>query len=118
TATVQVQLNDSHKRSSFEYMDRVQSRMATQFPDIRTFFSSGSMVDAILNTGMPAPIDVQVSGSNLEQTNSIAQNLSAQIRQIHGVGQVYIPQDMNYPALRLDVDRVHAGELGLTQKDV
>ena len=35
-----------------------------------------------------------------------------------GVGQVYIPQDMNYPALRLDVDRVHAGELGLTQKDV
>ena len=118
TATVQVQLTDSHKRSSFDYMDRVQNRMATQFPEIRTFLSSGSMVDAILNTGMPAPIDVQVSGSNLEQTNSIAQTLSAQIRQIHGVGQVYIPQDMNYPALRLDVDRVHAGELGLTQKDV
>ena len=40
------------------------------------------------------------------------------IRGVHGVGQVYIPQDMNYPALRLDVDRVHAGEMGLTQKDV
>ena len=67
---------------------------------------------------MPAPIDVQVSSSNLEQIYGIAQNLAEEIRQVQGVGQVYIPQDMNYPALRLDVDRVHAGELGLTQKDV
>jgi hydrophobic/amphiphilic exporter-1 (mainly G- bacteria), HAE1 family len=118
TATIQVQLNASHHLSSFEYMDRVQERIAKQFPDIRTFFSSGSMVDAILNTGMPAPIDVQVSSPNLEEIHGIAENLASQIRQIHGVGQVYVPQDMNYPALRLDVDRVHAGELGLTQKDV
>jgi hydrophobic/amphiphilic exporter-1 (mainly G- bacteria), HAE1 family len=118
TATVQVQLNEPHRLSSFEYMNRVQERMTKQFPEIRTFFSSGSMVDAILNRGMPAPIDVQVSSSNLRQINDIAQNLAAQIRGVHGVGQVYIPQDLNYPALRLDVDRVHAGELGLTQKDV
>ena len=118
TATVQVQLNEKHRLGSFEYMDRVQQRMAKQFPDIRTFFSSGSMVDAILNSGMPAPIDVQVSSSNLDQIYGIAQNLATEIRQVRGVGQVYIPQDMNYPALRLDVDRVHAGELGLTQKDV
>ena len=118
TATVQVQLSDSHRLSSFEYMDRVQERLAKQFPEIRAFFSSGSMVDAILNQGAPAPIDVQVSSSNLEQINGIAQSLAAEFRQIHGVGQVYLPQDMNYPALRLDVDRVHAGELGVTQKDV
>jgi len=118
TATVQVQLNDSHHVSSFEYMDRVQEKMAKQFPDVRTFFSSGSMVDAILNTGKAAPIDVQVSSPNLEEIHGIAENLAAEIRQIHGVGQVYVPQDMNYPALRLDVDRVHAGELGLSQKDV
>ena len=118
TATVQVQLNQPHKLSSFEYMDRVQQKMATQFPDIRTFLSSGSMVDAILNTGMPAPIDVQVSSPNLNQIYDIAQNLAGRIREIHGVGQIYIPQDLDYPALRLDVDRVHAGELGLTQKDV
>jgi multidrug efflux pump subunit AcrB len=99
-------------------MDQVQSRMGKQFPDIRTFFSSGSMVDAILNSGAPAPIDVQVSSPDLTQIYGIAQNLATQIRQLRGVGQVYIPQDMNYPTLRLDVDRVHAGELGLTQKDV
>jgi len=118
TATVQVQLNEPHRRSSFDYMDQVQAKMASQFPDIRTFFSSGSMVDAILNTGKAAPIDVQVSSPDLHEIYGIAENLAAQIRQIHGVGQVYVPQDMNYPALRLDVDRVHAGELGLSQKDV
>jgi hydrophobic/amphiphilic exporter-1 (mainly G- bacteria), HAE1 family len=118
TATVQVQLNEPHHRSSFFYMDHVQAKMASQFPDIRTFFSSGSMVDAILNTGKAAPIDVQVSSPDLHEIYGIAENLAAQIRQIHGVGEVYIPQDMNYPALRLDVDRVHAGELGLSQKDV
>ena len=118
TATVQVALNEPHKLSSFEYMDRVKDRMAKQYPDIRTFFSSGSMVDAILNMGMPAPIDVQVSSPDLKQIYEIAQNLATRIREVPGVGQIYIPQDMNYPALRLDVDRVHAGELGLTQKDV
>jgi HAE1 family hydrophobic/amphiphilic exporter-1 len=118
TATVQVALQDDHHTSSFEYMDLVQKQMALQFPDIRTFFSSGSMVDAVLNTGMPAPIDVQVSSPNLEQINGVAEHLAAQIRSLPGVGQVYIPQDMNYPALQMNVDRVHAGELGLTQKDV
>ena len=118
TATVQVALNEPHQLSSFEYMDRVQKAMASQFPDIRTFVASGSMVDAILNMGMPAPIDVQVSSSDLSQIYDIAQNLASRFRQVHGVGQIFIPQDMNYPALRLDVDRVHAGELGLTQKDV
>jgi len=118
TATIQVALNEPHQVSSFEYMDRVQTAMAREYPDIRTFFSSGSMVDAILNMGMPAPIDVQVSSPDLHQIYGIAQNVAAQIREVRGVGQIFIPQDMNYPALRLDVDRVHAGELGLTQKDV
>ncbi len=118
TATVQVALEDSHKVSSFVYMDRVRAAITKEFPDVRTFFQSGSMVDSILNMGMPAPIDVQVSSPNLNQIYGVAQDLAARIRQLPGVGEVYIPQDMNYPAIRLDVDRVHAAELGLTQKDV
>ncbi|HEY1660328.1 MAG TPA: efflux RND transporter permease subunit [Candidatus Sulfotelmatobacter sp.] len=118
TATVQVALNEPHTVSSFVYMDRVQKAISSQFPEIRTFFGSGSMVDAILNMGMPAPIDVQVSSPDLHRSFNIAQNLATRFRSVRGVGQVYIPQDLDYPALRLDVDRVHAGELGLTQKDV
>ncbi len=118
TATIQVALQDEHRVSSAEYMDRVRKEMAIQYPDVRTFFSSGSMVDAILNSGMPAPIDVQVSSRSLKQSYGVAQDLASRIRQLPGVGEVYIPQDMNYPGLRLNVDRVHAGELGLTQKEV
>ena len=118
TSTVQVELNEDHAVSSFEYIERVRKAIAAQFPDVRTFFQSGSMVDAVINMGMPAPIDVQVSSSNLKANFALAQDLATRIRALHNVGEVYIPQDMNYPGIRLDVDRVHAGELGLTQKDV
>ena len=118
TATIQVALQESHSRSSFQYMDLVRKKIARELPEVRAFFSSGSMVDAVLNMGMPAPIDVQVSSPDLHQTYRIAQELASRIRSLPGVGQVYIPQDLNYPALRLNVDRVHAAELGLTQKDV
>jgi multidrug efflux pump subunit AcrB len=118
TATIQVALNDGHVGSSFDYMDRVREEMAAKFPDVRTFFQSGSMQDAILNQGQPAPIDVQVNTRDLGLTYSTAQDLASRIRQLPGVGQIYIPQDMNYPSIRMDIDRVHAGELGLSQKDV
>ena len=118
TATIQVELNESHKTSSFEYMDRIRREIAVSYPNLRTFFSTGSMVDAVLNSGMPAPIDVQVSASDLNRTFSVAQDLAARFRGLPGVGEVYIPQDMNYPAIRLNVDRIHAAELGLSPKEV
>ncbi len=118
TATIQVALNPGHEVGSFDYMDRVKAAMAATFPDVRTFFQSGSMQDAILNQGQPAPIDVQVNTRDLGLTYSTAQDLAERIRKLPGVGQIYIPQDMNYPSIRMDIDRVHAGELGLSQKDV
>ncbi|HZT31507.1 MAG TPA: efflux RND transporter permease subunit [Bryobacteraceae bacterium] len=118
TATVQAQLSREHETSSFEYMDRVERDIAARYPDVRTFFTSGSMVDAILNMGMMAPIDVQLSSKDMDKVYAIAQELATRIRRIPGVGSVYIPQDLNYPAIRLNVDRVHAAEMGLTQKDV
>jgi HAE1 family hydrophobic/amphiphilic exporter-1 len=118
TATVQAALNDDHKVSTFEYMDRVQNEIAEQFPEIRTFVQTGSMVDATLNSGMPAPIDVQVTSRSNRQNYQLAQQLGNEIRKLRGVGEIYIPQDINYPAVRMDIDRVHAGELGLTEKDV
>jgi multidrug efflux pump subunit AcrB len=118
TATVQAALSDDHEVSSFDYMDSVRQAIAQQYPEVRAFFQTGSMVDSTLNMGMPAPIDVQVTGANLQQDYELAQEFATRIRRLPGVDEVYIPQDMNYPALRLNVDRVHAGELGLTQKDI
>jgi hydrophobic/amphiphilic exporter-1 (mainly G- bacteria), HAE1 family len=118
TAIIQVALNPGHKVSSFDYMDRVRAQIAANFPDVRTFFQSGSMQDAILNQGQPAPIDVQVNTRDLHLTYATAQDLARRIHRLRGVGEIYIPQDMNYPSIRMDIDRVHAGELGLSQKDV
>ncbi|HWF11223.1 MAG TPA: efflux RND transporter permease subunit [Bryobacteraceae bacterium] len=117
-ATVQTQLTDDHTTSSFEYMDRIQKAIHRQFPELRTFVQSGSMVDAVLNTGMPAPIDVQVTSSDLSADFKLAQQLASRISRIDNVSQVYIPQDMDYPGLRMEVDRVHAAELGLSQKEI
>ena len=118
TATIQVALSDNRSSGSQEYMERVRSRLTADFPTIRSFFQSGSLQDAILNSGMPAPIDVQVNTRDLDLTYRTAQDLAARIRRLPGAGQIYIPQDMNYPSMRLDIDRVHAAELGLSQKVV
>ncbi len=99
-------------------MDKVQRLMKQRYPELRTFFQSGSMVDAILNTGMPAPIDVQVSSPDFAANYSVAEDLADRIAPLKEVGQVYIPQDMDYPGIRADIDRVHAAELGLNQKDI
>src|SRR5581483_6107884 len=61
---------------------------------------------------------VQITGRNLPQDYELAQQLATKIRSLSGVDEVYIPQDMNYPAVRLDVNRIHAAELGLSQKDI
>ena len=118
TATIQVALNDSHPSEQLRIYGPGAERDRQQVSRCPRIFLSGSMVDSILNMGMPAPIDVQVSGRASHQFQPIVQELAGNIRQLPGVGQVYIPQDLDYPGLRLVVDRVHAGELGLTQKEV
>jgi HAE1 family hydrophobic/amphiphilic exporter-1 len=118
TAFVQVGLKEDHKVSSFVYMDQVRRRIAAQLPQLRTYFQSGGLVDAVLNQGKPAPIDVQVSGMDLKTDDRVAQELARQIRAVKGVSDVYIPQDMDYPALQVNVNRDRAAELGLSPKEV
>ncbi len=118
TAFVQVSLKEDHKVGSYEYMARVKEKMAADMPELTAYFQSGGMVDAVLNLGLPAPIDVQVGGSNLQKSYTTALQLASKIRQIPGVADVFIPQDIDYPALKLDVDRTRASELGLDQREV
>jgi multidrug efflux pump subunit AcrB len=118
TAFVQVSLNPEHKIGSYEYMARVKQRLETEMPEMRAYFQSGGLVDAVLNLGLPAPIDVQVAGTNMERSYHTAILLASQIKRVPGVADVFIPQDIDYPALELDVDRMRAGELGLDQREV
>jgi multidrug efflux pump subunit AcrB len=118
TATVDVGLKEDHRVSSFVYMSEVREQVAKQLPQLRTYFQSGGLVDAVLNQGMPAPIDVQVSGMDLKVGDAIAQDLARQIQRLPSVSDVYIPQDMDYPGLELNVNRDRASELGLTPQEI
>jgi multidrug efflux pump subunit AcrB len=118
SATVQVSLKEGHRVGSYEYMARVRKRMGEEIPEATAYFQSGGLVDAVLGLGMAAPIDVQVAGSNLDTDYRTASQLATEIRRIKNVSDVYIPQDLDYPALKLDIDRTRALELGLSQEEV
>jgi HAE1 family hydrophobic/amphiphilic exporter-1 len=85
---------------------------------VSAYFQAGGLVDAVLNMGLPAPIDIQVSGSNLEKVHETATEISRKVKSLASVSDVLVPQDIDYPALKVDVDRQHAGELGLSSKEV
>jgi multidrug efflux pump subunit AcrB len=118
TAVVQTSLKSGHQIGSYEYIARVKERMRDEMPELTAFFSSGSLVDAVVNMGAPAPIDLQVAGRDLQADYGTAPKIAGGIRRLRGVADVYIPQDLDYPALRLNIDRMRAGELGLSEKEV
>jgi multidrug efflux pump subunit AcrB len=118
TATVQVALTDGHRAGSYEYMEQVRRRLENEMPEVSAYFQSGGITDAVLNQGLPAPIDVRVSGSSLENDFSVASQIARRARALPGVSEVYVPQALDYPALRLDINRLRASELGLSQKEV
>jgi multidrug efflux pump subunit AcrB len=118
TAFVQVALKPGHRAGSAEYIARVKEAMEQDLPQLTPYFASGSLVESTLNMGLAAPIDIQIAGSNLAGNYQLALDLARDIRTIPGVADVFIPQDLDQPAFKLDIDRVRARELGLSQKEV
>ena len=118
TAFVQVSLNEEHSLSSFEYMKRVRAKLASDLPEVQTYFQSGGLVDSIVNQGLPAPFDIQVSINNMEGGYAVAQQLAQKFQALHGVSDVLIPQDIDYPGLALNIDRQKASLEGLTPKTI
>ncbi len=118
TAFIQVSLKEGHKTGSYEYMNRVRQKLATELPQLTLYLQSGGLVDAVLNLGLPAPIDVQVAGSNVDTGYRIAASLARRIHDVPNVSDSFIPQDVDYPSLRLNIERERASALGLTQREV
>jgi multidrug efflux pump subunit AcrB len=118
TGFVQVGLQPDHHIGSYEYIARIKKALAEEMPQITPFFSTGSLVDAVVSMGAPAPIDVQIIGSNLEADNQVAQEIAGQLRVSPRLADVFMPQDLDYPSLRVNVNRLHAAKLGLTEREV
>jgi multidrug efflux pump subunit AcrB len=118
TAFVQVSLKEDHAVGSYEYMERVRRKLAEDLPEVSAYFQAGGLVDSVVNQGLPAPLDIQVSDNNLNEGNDIARQLALQLKGSKLVSDVLIPQDIDYPGLELNIDRKQASLLGLTPRDV
>jgi multidrug efflux pump subunit AcrB len=118
TAFIQVSLKEDHKTGSYTYMQEVRDKLAADFPDVATYFQAGGLVDSVVNQGKPAPIDIQIGGNNLQQAYEIAQATAAKLKKLDSVNDVLIPQDLDYPGLELNINRVQAGLIGVSPKDI
>jgi len=114
---VLIQLKPHHKPTQ-GFMARIRKELAPEFPGSTLYFQSADIVSQVLNFGTAAPIDVQVEGPNLERNHELARKLRADLQGIPGLVDLRIKQVMDYPGLKITVDRERAAQLGLTQRDV
>jgi multidrug efflux pump subunit AcrB len=118
TAFVQVSLKEGNKLGSYEYMKRVRQKLSEDMPMLNTYFQAGGLVDSVINQGLPAPIDIQVSGNDLDQSFAIASQIAAKVKGLKNVSDVLIPQNLRFPGLELNIDRERASLIGLSPREV
>jgi multidrug efflux pump subunit AcrB len=118
TAFIQVSLKEGHQIGSYEYMRRVRKKLSHDLPELSTYFQAGGLVDSVINQGLPAPIDVQISGNDMDQSYNIAKRIATKVQGLRNVSDVLIPQNLKYPGLELNIDRERASLIGLSPKEV
>jgi multidrug efflux pump subunit AcrB len=118
TAFVQTSLREGHSEGSYEYMQRVRAKLSKEMPELTTYFQAGGLVDGVINQGLAAPIDLQISSNNMEGAYALARQMAEKIKAMPNVSDVYIPQDLEYPGIALNIDREKASLIGLSAKDV
>jgi len=116
-ADILVSLIPEHHPTA-EYVNQLRARLARQFPGVLFYFLPSDMVSQILNFGLPAPINVQVVGFNLDADRQFADRLLEKIKHIPGASDLRIQQPFNLPKLEINVDRTRAAQVGLTELGV
>ncbi len=113
-----ISLRHGHHRPTREYVAGLREMLPREFPGATFFFQPADMVTQILNFGLPAPIDIQITGLNQSAVYAIAREIEGRVARIPGAVDVHTHQVVNSPSLHVLVDRTRASTLGLTQRDV
>jgi len=116
-AEILISLKAPH-RPVAEYQRAIRKQIPPKFPGSTFYFQSADIVTQVLNFGLPAPIDIQVQDPNFERGQLFAGRLRKAIEEVPGAVDIRQIQVLNYPGLRVDVDRLRAARLGFTQRDV
>jgi multidrug efflux pump subunit AcrB len=116
-ADILVSLKENHHPTDV-YVQKLRRSLGNQFPGTTFYFLPADMVTQILNFGVPAPIDVQVEGNDVQAGRVFADNLLSQFRQIPGLADLRVQQPFDQPKLHITVDRTKAAQGGFTQRDI
>ncbi len=116
-ADILISLSAKH-RPTAEYMSALRAQLPGQFPSVLFYFLPADLVSQILNFGLPAPIDIQIIGNNLEANRDFADRLLQQVKFIPGATDLRIQQPFNQPKLFVDIDRTKAQQVGYTARDI
>ncbi len=104
--------------NTFATVDALRDRLNEEFPTVNFSFDTGGMMTAAMNFGVPSPLQVQLRGFNLQESQEIAGQIKQIVASVEGTTDVRIAQRMDYPQIGIEVDRVKAARLGLVQEDV
>ncbi|MBV9860384.1 MAG: efflux RND transporter permease subunit [Alphaproteobacteria bacterium] len=116
-AEILISLNAPH-RPTADIIRDIRKTLPDAFPGCQIYFQTADIVSQILNFGLSAPIDIQIQDTNFDRAYALGQRIVAGIAKIPGVVDGHIMQVLDYPSLQVDVDRVRAARLGLTERDV
>jgi multidrug efflux pump subunit AcrB len=116
-ADVLISLTPNHHPTA-GYQQKIRAVLAHDYPDVQVYFQAADMVSQVLNFGLSAPIDAQVSGNDLNQDYAVARTLRNEMTKIPGLVDIRIAERLDYPTLRVKVDRAKALELGVTEEQV
>jgi multidrug efflux pump subunit AcrB len=107
-----------HHHPTAGYMRAVRDKLSAEFPNISFYYLPTDIVSQILNFGLPAPLDIQIIGANLQANRKYARRMLAQVRKISGTTDLRIHQPFDEPKLEVLVDRTRASQVGYSQRDV
>ncbi len=116
-ADILIQLKPKHHPTAM-YEDRIRYALEAQFPNVTSYFQAADIVSQVLNFGLPASIDAQINGNDLDKDYQIAARLEDRMRRIPGVSDLRIAEPLDYPSYKVNVDRSKALEMGITQEEV
>jgi len=116
-ADLLIQLKPDHKPTA-GYQQKIRELLSAKFPNVTVYFQAADIVSQVLNFGLPAAIDAQINGNDLESDYDIALRLKTKMGLIPGVSDLRIAEPQDYPTFMVDVDRTKALQLGITQQQV
>ncbi|MFZ0277512.1 MAG: efflux RND transporter permease subunit [Candidatus Sulfotelmatobacter sp.] len=117
-AEILIALDPEHHPPTAGLMRHLREVLPRRFPGVEFFFQPADIVTQILNFGLPAPIDVQVVGTDMQSSYLIAQQIANKMRHIPGTADVHVQQLLSLPTLHMDIERTRVTQVGLTARDV